>query len=123
MLNPDQQRAYAQLQTDEKTARADSSATSQIDSMMPLLQLNDSQKDQVYTALYQTQLAAPDPNNLITTPNPMAALTAQAQATSTALSKVLNADQMALYQQQNQAFGVSTATDRQWQRDRRKQRQ
>jgi hypothetical protein len=105
VLNADQQRAYAQLQTDEKTARADSSATTQIDSMMPLLQLSDSQKDQVYNALYQVQVNAPDPSSLMTTPNPMAALTSQAQATSAALAKVLSSDQMTLYQQQNQAFG------------------
>ena len=105
VLNPEQQRSYAQLQTDEKTARADSMATSQIDSMMPLLQLSDSQKDQVYSALYQAQMGAPDPSGLMLNPNPMGALTSQAQATSAALAKVLSADQMTLYQQQNQAFG------------------
>jgi hypothetical protein len=102
VLSPDQQTAYQQLQTDEKASRAEIAATSQIDGMMPLLQLSDSQKEAAMEALYQIQVSAPDPNNLVTDPNAMTALATQAQSTQAALAKVLNQDQLALYQQQAQ---------------------
>jgi len=103
VLNPEQQRQYQQLQTDEKVARADTAVTSQINSVAPLLQLTDAQRQQVYDSLYQTQMAAPDPMSLIGNPNAVAAVTAQAQATNAALQKTLTSDQWDLYQQQNQA--------------------
>ncbi len=102
VLSPEQQTAYQQLQSDEKASRAEISATTQVDGMMPLLQLNDSQKEAAMEALYQIQVSAPDPNNLITDPNAMTALATQAQSTQAALAKVLNQDQLALYQQQAQ---------------------
>jgi hypothetical protein len=105
VLNPEQQRQYQQLQTDEKVARADTMVTSQINSFAPLLQLTDAQRQQVYDSLYQTQMAAPDPMSLIGNPNAVATLTAQAQATNAALQKNLTSDQWALYQQQTQALG------------------
>jgi len=105
LLNPEQQRQYQQLQADEKVARADTSVTTQVNSVSPLLQLNETQRQQMYDALYQVQMSAPDPNSLITNPNAVSVLTAQAQANNAALQKVLTADQWSLYQQQNQAFG------------------
>jgi uncharacterized membrane protein YgcG len=103
VLTPDQQAAYKQVQADEQISRADISATTQVDQMMPLLQLSDSQKDQVYNSIYQAQMTAPDPMSLITNPNAASVVTAQAQATQAALAKVLTTDQMALYQQEAQA--------------------
>jgi len=102
VLTPEQQAAYKQVQTDEQTSRADTSATIQVDQMMPLLQLTDSQKDQVYNTIYQSQMSAPDPTSLMGNPNAMSVVAAQAQATQTALANVLTPDQMALYKQQAQ---------------------
>jgi hypothetical protein len=104
VLTPEQQAAYKQVQSDEQASRADTAATVQVDQMMPLLQLSDSQKDQVYNAIYQSQMTAPDPMTLISNPNAVSIVTSQAQATQTALAKVLTPDQMALYQQQGQAM-------------------
>jgi Spy/CpxP family protein refolding chaperone len=104
VLTPEQQTAYQQVQADEQASRADTSATIQVDQMMPLLQLSDSQKDQVYNAIYQAQMTAPDPSSLMTNPNAASIITAQAQATQAALAKVLTPDQMALYQQQAQSM-------------------
>ena len=104
VLTPEQQTAYQQLQADEQTSRAETSATVQVNQMSPLLQLSDSQKDQVSNALYQIQMTAPDPATLITDPNATSEILAQAQATQAALAKVLTPDQMALYQQQAQSF-------------------
>jgi len=106
VLTPDQQTAYQQVQADEKTSRADTAATTQVNQVAPLLQLSDSQKDQVFSALYQVQMTAPDPTSLMTNPNAASVVTAQAQATQAALAKVLTPDQMALYQQEGQS--VST---------------
>lgn len=100
ILSPDQQAAYKQVQADEQASRASTSATVQMNQVAPLLQLTDSQKDQVYTQLYQIQMAAPDPTSLMTNPNAPSILTNQAQATQAALAKVLTTDQMALYQQE-----------------------
>jgi hypothetical protein len=109
VLSPDQQQKYQQLQTDEKTARAETMATSQVDGVMPLLQLTDTQKEAAMDALYQVQMAAPDPSSLVTDPNALAALGTQAQSTQAALAKVLNPDQMTLYQQQAQAQAQAMA--------------
>jgi hypothetical protein len=103
VLAPDQKAAYQQVQADEQASRANTSATVQVNQMAPLLQLSDSQKDQVVSALYQVQIAAPDPASLVTNPNAASILATQAQATQAALAKILTPDQMALYQQQVQS--------------------
>ena len=100
ILTPDQQAAYKQVQTDEQTSRASTSATTQLNQVAPLLQLSDAQKDQVYTQLYQVDMAAPDPTSLMTNPNAPSVLAKQSQAIQDALSKVLSTDQMTLYQEQ-----------------------
>jgi Spy/CpxP family protein refolding chaperone len=102
VLTPEQQAAYQQVQADEKTSRADTEATVQVNQVTPLLQLSDSQKEQVFNALYQVQASAPDPISLMTNPNAATVIAAQAQATQDALAKVLTPDQMALYQQEGQ---------------------
>jgi Spy/CpxP family protein refolding chaperone len=104
VLSPDQKTAYQQVQSDEQTSRADTEATVQVNQIAPLLQLTDAQKDQMFTALYQVQAAAPDPSTLMTNPDAASIVAAQAQATQAALAKVLTPDQLALYQQQGQAF-------------------
>jgi len=104
VLTPEQQTAYQQVQADEKTSQADTMATTQVNQIVPLLQLSDSQKDQVFSALYQVQMGAPDPTSLMTNPNAASVIAAQAQATQAALAKVLTPDQMALYQQEGQSF-------------------
>jgi hypothetical protein len=109
VLSPDQQMAYQQLQADEKASRAEISATSQVDGVMPLLQLSDSQKEAAMDALYQVQMAAPDQNTLMTSPNPMAAIAAQAQSTEAAMAKVLTPAQLTIYQQQAQAQAQAMA--------------
>jgi tRNA A37 threonylcarbamoyladenosine modification protein TsaB len=75
--------------------------------LAPLLQLTDSQKDQVYNALYQVQTNSQDPNwiknNPVNRSDPTAFLDAQAKAKEDALSKILTPDQLATYHQQAQS--------------------
>jgi hypothetical protein len=98
-----QQTQYQQLQADEKAARAETSATAQIDNLMPLLQLSDDQKEKAMNALYQQQLSAPDPASLLANPTTaVSTLATQGQTMQAALQKVLTPDQYALYQQQQQ---------------------
>ena len=104
-LGADQQAQYKAVQTEEKTARADTMATVQVNSVAPLLQLSDTQRDAVFNALYQAQSSAPDPMSMVSDPNALGTLSAQAAATQTALAKVLTPDQMTLYQQQVQNGG------------------
>jgi len=91
ILTPDQKTAYQQMQTDQKNSNAEMTATIEMNQVAPLLQLNDSQKDQVYSALAQVQVDSQDPgwikNNV---PNmstdPAAILDAEAKAKEDALS-------------------------------------
>lgn len=102
VLSQYQMAQYQQLQADVTASRAETVATTQVDQMAPLLQLSDTQKEQVLNALYQVQSSAPDPATLIGNPNAMSTLASQTQATQDALAKVLTPDQLALYQQQAQ---------------------
>ena len=108
ILTPDQKTAYQQMQTDQKNSSAETMASVEMNQMAPLLQLNDSQKDQVYSALAQVQSDSQDPawikNNVPTSPaNPLAILDAQAKAKEDALAKILTPDQLAAYHQQAQS--------------------
>ena len=103
VLTPQQKIAYQQVQSEEQTARADTQATTQVNQLAPLLQLTDAQRDQMVQQLYQVQMQAPDPTTLMTNPNATSVITQQAQATQAALAKVLNTDQLSLYQQAGQA--------------------
>ena len=111
VLSPSQQVQYQQLQSDEKQARAEVSATQQVDNMMPLLQLSDDQKEKVMTALYQQQLSAPDGAAMAQTPNPLQALAQQGQSVQSAMKGVLSPDQYALYQQSEQVTQQAIATN------------
>lgn len=112
VLSPYQQQQYQQLQADEKAARAETMATTQVDNVMPLLQLSDTQKEQAMDALYQVQMNAADPTTLAASPDPMSAITAQAQSTQAVLTKVLTPDQMTLYQQEAQQTAQAMASFR-----------
>ena len=107
ILTPDQKTTYAQMKTEEKSGAAETMASSEMNQVAPLLQLSDAQKDQVYSALYQVQVNSTDPNwvknNLPTSTDPTAILTAQAKAKEDALSKILTPDQMTTYHQQLQS--------------------
>jgi hypothetical protein len=103
VLTYQQQADYQKLQADEKAAAAETSATTQINGVMPLLQLTDSQKEAAMQQLYQVQLNAPDANAMLASPNPMATFGQQVQATQAVLAKVLTPDQMSLYQAQAKA--------------------
>jgi hypothetical protein len=107
ILTPDQKTAYQQMKTDQKDSAAETVATVEMNQAAPLLQLSDSQKDQVYTALYQVQLNSQDPawikNNLSSSTDPLAVLDAQAKAKEDALAKILTPDQLAAYHQQAQS--------------------
>jgi hypothetical protein len=105
-LTPAQMTQYQQVQADEKASRADTSTNTQINQIAPLLQLSDSQKDQVYSALYPVSLNTPDPMSLMTNPNAPTIIQQQAAATQAALAKVLSTDQMALYQQSGASFNM-----------------
>ena len=110
-MQADQKTAYQQLKTDQKNSATETMATNEMNQISPLLQLSDSQKDQVYTALYQVQQNAQDPNwiknNMTASPgspaNPSAFLDAQAKAKEDALAKILTPDQLATYHQQAQS--------------------
>jgi hypothetical protein len=108
ILTPDQKTAYQQMQTDQKDSNAEMTATVEMNQVAPLLQLNDSQKDQVYSALAQVQIDTQDPkwikNNVTNmSTDPAAILDAQAKAKEDALSKILTPDQLAIYHQQAQS--------------------
>jgi len=108
ILDPEQQAEYTQMKADQKNSAAETAATLQVNQLGTLLQLSDSQKDQMYSALAQEQIDTQDPtwikNN---TPNgaadPIAMMDAQAKAKEDALSKILTPDQMATYHQQAQS--------------------
>jgi Spy/CpxP family protein refolding chaperone len=102
VLTPEQQVQYQQVQADEKTARAETTATAQVDNLVPLLQLTDDQKEKAMTALYQQQLSAPDPASLAGNPNVLGTLAQQGQTVQAALKQVLTPDQYTLYQQSEQ---------------------
>jgi hypothetical protein len=108
LLTPEQKTAYQQMQTDEKTSAAESLASMQMNQVAPLLNLSESQKDQVESALYQVQMDSEDPawikkNASNVTGNPIALLDVQEKAKEDALSSILSPDQMATYKQQAQA--------------------
>jgi len=108
ILTPDQKTEYQQMKTDQKNSAVETAASVQVNQLAPLLQLSDTQKDQVYSALAQVQLDTQDPawiknNSNITPGNPTAMLDAQAKAKEDALGKILTPDQLATYHQQAQS--------------------
>jgi hypothetical protein len=107
ILTPDQKATYQQIQTDEKNSAVEMVATVELNQMTPLLQLSDSQKDQVYSALAQVQSNMMDPNwvksNLSGSTDPLAILQAQAKAKEAALANILTPDQLSTYHQQAQS--------------------
>jgi hypothetical protein len=107
ILTPDQKATYQQIQTDEKNSAVETMANYELNQMTPLLQLSDSQKDQVYSALAQVQSNVMDPNwvknNLAGSTDPVAILEAQAKAKEDALANILTPDQLATYHQQAQS--------------------
>jgi chromosome segregation ATPase len=95
-------------------ASANSLAASvEMNQMASSLQLSDTQKDQVYNALYQVLQTAQDPNwvkaNTSAT-DPTALEAAQAKAKVDALSKILSTAQIMTYQQQLQSNAQKSAT-------------
>ncbi len=107
LLSPDQKTAYDQMKTDEKNSQLETAATNEMNQLAPLLQLSDSQKDQVYSALYQQHVDSQDPtwikNNMAGSTNPATILENQAKAKEDALAKVLTPQQLAIYHQQAQS--------------------
>jgi hypothetical protein len=108
VLTPDQKTAYQQMKSDQKTSAAESMASMEMNQVAPLLNLSDSQKDQVETALYQVQLNTQDPswiqkNASNVASNPTAILNAQEKAKEDALASILTPDQLVTYKQQAQA--------------------
>jgi hypothetical protein len=96
------------MKTEEKNSTAETSATFEMNQVAPLLQLSDTQKDQVANALYQVQLNSQDPawikqNVTTSASNPLSILDAQAKAKEDALSKILTPEQLAAYHQQAQS--------------------
>ncbi len=96
------------MKADEKANSEEMVASVEMNQMASSLQLTDSQKDQVGTALYQSQLDTQDPtwikNNVgNSATNPLAIMEAQAKAKEDALSKILTPDQLAIYHQQAQS--------------------
>jgi hypothetical protein len=105
ILTPDQKTAYQQMQTDQQNSAQESMALSETNQLAPLLQLTDSQKDQVDAALYQlnTQGANGIKSTSVNPSDPTAFLDGQAQAKEDALAKILTPDQLAVYHQQAQS--------------------
>lgn len=106
ILTPDQKTAYQQVKVEQKSNSAETVASMQLNQMSSGLQLSDSQKDQVYTELYQEQMNTQDPNwikNNVNPSDPSALMDAQAAAKDAAMAKILTPDQMTTYRQQAQA--------------------
>ena len=102
ILTPEQKTAYQQMQTDQQNSSQESTATFEMNQLAPLLQLTDSQKDQVFNALYQFDSNLPErmKNN---GSDPIANLEAQTKEKEDALAKILTPDQLATYHQQAQS--------------------
>ena len=105
ILTPDQKTAYQQMQDDQKNSQAETLATFEMNQVAPALQLSETQKDQVYAALYQIQVNPPKPAPAsgANPADPASYLDAQAKAKEDALSKILTPDQLATYHQQTQS--------------------
>ena len=108
VLTPDQKTAYQSMQADEKKSRAETSASLEMNQVAPMLNLNENQKDQVESALYQVQIDSQDPKWLqqhsSSTPgDPTAYLDAEEKAKEDALTSLLTPDQMTAYKQQQQS--------------------
>ena len=108
VLTPDQKTAYQQMQADQKKSQAETSASFEMNQVAPLLNLSETQKDQVESALYQAHLDTQDPKwiqkNVTSTPgDPTAFMDAQEKAKEDALASVLTPDQMTAYKQQAQS--------------------
>jgi hypothetical protein len=108
VLTPDQKTGYQQIQNDQKTSSAETMASFEMNQVAPLLNLSETQKDQVESALYQVQLDTQDPtwvqkNVGSVASNPTAIIDAQEKAKEDALATILTPDQMAAYRQQAQA--------------------
>ena len=104
------------MKTDQQSSAAETTATFEMNQISPLLQLSETQKDQVGTALYQVQLDTQDPawikNNVPNSSgNPLAVLDAQAKAKEDALAKILTPDQLATYHQQAQSSARYAKSD------------
>ena len=108
MLTETQKTIYQEMKTDEKTNSAEAMASVEMNQMATSLNLSETQKDQVGSALYQNQLNLQDPAWLKANmgsigTDSLAIIDAQARAKEDALAKVLTPDQLALYHQQAQA--------------------
>lgn len=105
ILTPDQKTGYQQIEDDERKSSAETSATFEMNSVSPALQLTEAQKDQVYAALYQIQMSPPQtaPSNGANPSDPSSYLDAQAKAKEDALSKILTPEQLATYHQRIQS--------------------
>jgi chromosome segregation ATPase len=103
ILTPDQKTAYHQMQDDQKKSSADTMATVEMNQLAPALQLSETQKDQVYAALYQVQMNPPKLTGVADPSNPGGYLEAQAKAKEDALVQILTPAQLATYHQQEQS--------------------
>jgi hypothetical protein len=108
IMTDDQKTAYKQMQADEKTSSAERIASSEMTQVAPLLQLSDTQKDQVESALYQVQLDSGNPDWIKNnagdlSKDPLALQDAEEKAKEDALAKFLSPDQLATYRQQAQS--------------------
>ncbi len=107
LLTPDQKVAYKKMQDDQKTSQAESSASMEMNQIAPLLNLSDTQKDQVESALYQVHLDSGSPDFAKKYPtdpaDPLSFMGAQEKAKEDALASILTPDQMAAYKQQTES--------------------
>ena len=108
VLTPDQKAAYAQIQSDQKKSQAETTASFEMNQVAPMLNLSETQKDQVESALYQAQLDSQDPkwiqkNAANMKGDPTAMMDAQEKAKEDALASILTPDQMTAYKQQAQS--------------------
>ncbi len=105
VLTPDQKTAYTQIQNDQKKSQAETSASFEMNQVAPMLNLSETQKDQVESALYQVQIDSGTSDwrkKYQGTPSsdPTAYMDAEEKAKEDALSSVLTPDQMTTYRQQ-----------------------
>ncbi len=111
ILTPEQKREYELMKKDEEKNQMETMATFEMNQTAPLLGLNEAQKDQFYTAIYQAEetMKQPDWMKKYETPgiapstDPMHYMQLRDKAKIDAVSKILTPDQLALYQKKLQS--------------------
>ncbi|MES2308585.1 MAG: hypothetical protein V4507_06960 [Verrucomicrobiota bacterium] len=105
ILTPDQKTEYTAMKKDEAKSQVEMMATFETSQVSPLLGLNEQQKDQFYSAIYQAEEEMRNPEWIVkntkaattASKDPMDFLKIRDQVKLDAAAKVLTADQLDTY--------------------------